>query len=74
MLHQFVTSTHTHREFVDVTARVQELVRQSRIADGMCLVYSPHTSAGVTINENADPDVLSDLLSYVEERSRAYRL
>jgi secondary thiamine-phosphate synthase enzyme len=67
MLQQFVTSTRARREFVDVTARVQDVVRQSQVADGVCLVYSPHTSAGVTINENADPDVLSDLLGAFDD-------
>jgi len=62
MLQQFVTRTRAHREFVDVTARVEDLVHHSRVADGLCLISSPHTSAAVTVNENADPDVLTDLL------------
>jgi secondary thiamine-phosphate synthase enzyme len=62
MLHQLSVPTSRHREFVDVTARVQAVVQASGIRAGICLVYSPHTTAGVTLNENADPDVLSDLL------------
>jgi len=41
---------------------VQSLVSDSRVDEGICLVYSPHTTAGVTLNENADPDVVTDLL------------
>jgi secondary thiamine-phosphate synthase enzyme len=54
--------TQRQRDFVDVTRQVQQAVRSSGVHDGMCLVYSPHTTAAVTINENADPDVVSDLL------------
>jgi secondary thiamine-phosphate synthase enzyme len=52
-----------HRAFVDVTAHVQTVVQRTGVGDGICLIYSPHTTAGVTLNENADADVLSDLLS-----------
>ena len=48
-------------QFVDVTAQVEKLVRESGVAQGVCYVYVPHTTAGVTINEHADPDVASDL-------------
>lgn len=48
-------------EFVDLTARVEAVVSQSGLMDGLCTVYVPHTTAGVTINENADPDVRRDL-------------
>jgi len=48
--------------FVDITAQVRDVIRESGVTDGLCLVYCPHTTAGITINENADPDVVSDLL------------
>lgn len=55
---------HTPAEgFVDITARVREIVRDSHIQQGMCQVFVPHTTAGVTINENADPAVVSDMLA-----------
>jgi secondary thiamine-phosphate synthase enzyme len=67
MLQQLRLETRTHRQFVNVTAQVAEQVRASGVDEGLCLVYSPHTTAGVTINENADPDVLADLLrAYVD--------
>ena len=50
------------RDFIDVTARVQSVVETASVADGICVVYSPHTTAAITINQNADPDVVADLL------------
>jgi len=54
--------TSKSEEIVDITARVREGVRTSGVAEGMAVVFVPHTTAGVTINENADPDVKADLL------------
>ena len=66
-LRQFSVQTRRHRDFVDVTDQVQRMVAASGVAEGMCLVYSPHTTASVTVNENADPDVVADLLrAYVD--------
>lgn len=48
-------------EFVDVTSRIQALLKEKGLNDGACLVYIPHTTAGVTINENADPSVMADM-------------
>jgi secondary thiamine-phosphate synthase enzyme len=62
VLQEFTVQTTNHREFIDITRQVQIRVTSSGIADGMCLVYSPHTTAAITINENADPDVVTDLL------------
>lgn len=47
--------------FVDITARVRQIVRESSVEEGLCVVYCPHTTAAITINENADPDVVRDL-------------
>ena len=49
-------------EFVDITSQVAEAVRESGVNEGLCCVYCPHTTAAITINENADPDVVHDLL------------
>ena len=51
---------------IDITDRVQEVVRESGVQTGLCQVYVPHTTAGVFINENADPDALSDVLARLE--------
>lgn len=59
----FEYSLSTDREgFYNVTRQVKEAVQKSGIANGICVVYNPHTTAGMTINENADPDVVKDLL------------
>ena len=51
---------------IEITDRVQQVVRESGVQTGLCQVYVPHTTAGVFINENADPDALSDILSTLE--------
>jgi secondary thiamine-phosphate synthase enzyme len=50
------------RDFYNITAQVREAVSKSGVTDGVVVVYCPHTTAGITINENADPDVVRDLL------------
>ncbi|GHT01819.1 hypothetical protein AGMMS50276_30700 [Synergistales bacterium] len=54
--------TTPKESFVDITPQVRELVTKSGVTDGVAVVYCPHTTAGITINENADPDVVHDLL------------
>lgn len=49
-------------DFYDITSQVREAVVKSGLADGIAVVYCPHTTAGITINENADPDVVRDLI------------
>ena len=58
----FVLRTRKKQEMVDITRQVADLVRQTGIADGMCLVYTPHATAALVINENADPNVCEDTL------------
>lgn len=53
--------------FINITAQVREYVRRSRIQQGICQVFVPHTTAGVTINENADPDVVADMLAALDQ-------
>ena len=54
--------THSQTEMIDVTALVQKQVTESGITDGVCIVFVPHTTAAVTINESADPAVKQDIL------------
>ena len=54
--------THKKEDLVDITQQVKETVSSSGIETGICCVYVPHTTAGVTINENADPSVKTDIL------------
>jgi len=53
--------TTSRQEFVDLTADLERLVAASGIKSGICVVSVPHTTAGVTVNENADPDVRADI-------------
>ena len=53
--------TSRRTQFVDITREVEQLVADSGVASGACLVYLPHTTAGIAINEHADPDVASDI-------------
>jgi len=62
MLKEITIPTSTHIQILDITSQVQKVVRESRIAEGLCCVFVPHTTAGVTINENADPSVKQDII------------
>ena len=68
--HAIVTEPVTTRqrsEILDVTDTVRRLARERKIRDGMAILYIPHTTAAVTINENYDPDVKHDLLKKLDE-------
>lgn len=54
--------THSKEELIDITSKIEQVVDASGIGKGLCCVYVPHTTAGVTINENADPSVKRDIL------------
>ena len=58
--------THSRVEMIDITAAVQKAIGEEKIEEGICLVYTPHTTAAVTINENADPDVPRDILAALD--------
>ena len=60
-MQELAVPTNTRSEFIDITAQVEEAVRAEGVAEGLCHVFVPHTTAGVTINENADPDVSRDV-------------
>ncbi len=66
MVFQYSLNTKS-QDFYNVTAKVSEAVRKSGIKEGICIVFCPHTTAGMTINENADPDVVSDLIFAMDE-------
>ena len=60
-MNEFSIRTHQRTEFIEMTSRVQEAVHAQGLEDGLVTVFIPHTTAGVMINENADPDVVRDL-------------
>ena len=59
--------TRERTELVDVTSEISRLVQKSGIDQGLCMVYVPHTTAGVTINESADPSVKTDMLMVLNQ-------
>jgi len=59
--------TRERTELVDITSEINRLVQKSGIEQGLCMVYVPHTTAGVTINESADPSVKSDILMVLNQ-------
>lgn len=63
----FNVPTRHHSQFVEITAEVQKVVTESKLQDGVCVVYVPHTTAGITINENADPDVVRDMIHALDK-------
>ncbi|SHF10954.1 MULTISPECIES: secondary thiamine-phosphate synthase enzyme YjbQ [Caloramator] len=59
---EFSLKTSKTEEFINITNFVREAVEKSGVKDGLAVVFIPHTTAGVTINENADPDVVRDMI------------
>lgn len=64
---EFSVSSRTRNQMIDITSHVSSIVRESGISNGDVIVYCPHTTAGITINENADPDVPHDILITLQE-------
>ena len=64
MIKQFTIKTSKRNEFIDITTMVQDIVGE--ISEGVATVFTPHTTTGITINENADPDVPRDILQKLE--------
>lgn len=58
----FTINTSKQEELIDITSKVQKILQELKISDGICVVFIPHTTAGITINENADPDVRGDIV------------
>lgn len=65
-MHAFAVKTARHSQFINIDAQVQDIVARSGVKDGVATVFVPHTTAGLTINENADPDVVADMLLILE--------
>ncbi len=61
-MEEIQVNTSRQTEMIDITSRVSSVVKKSGIQNGVCTVFVPHTTAAVTINENADPAVMRDIL------------
>jgi secondary thiamine-phosphate synthase enzyme len=66
-MEKFNIKTNKKEEFIDITAEVQSAVKKSKIDNGICYIYVPHTTCGLTINENADPSVRVDIISKLKD-------
>jgi secondary thiamine-phosphate synthase enzyme len=64
---QFTVRTNARSEMIDITGRIRALLKESKMRSGICHVFVPHTTAAVTINENADPDVPRDILMELDK-------
>ena len=67
MIRKLTVRTGARAEMIDITSMVRTAVRKSGVRDGICHVFVPHTTAAVTINENADPDVPRDMLMALDK-------
>lgn len=64
---ELLVTTRKKVELIDITARIEEIVKNSGLKEGICVVYVPHTTAGVTVNENYDPSVKYDIESMLSK-------
>jgi secondary thiamine-phosphate synthase enzyme len=62
MLKKFTLKTNTRDQMIEITHQVQEFITENNLQEGSAIVYCPHTTASITINENADPDVKQDMI------------
>ena len=67
MLKEISIKTSSHTEMINIDRRIADVVRGSGVQEGVCTLWVPHTTAGVTINENGDPDVVRDILNETEK-------
>jgi len=67
MIKEFSLSTPSRITFLDITQRVEKIVKESKVESGVCFVFVMHTTAAVTINENADPSVREDIIKALDK-------
>ncbi|MDD2891242.1 MAG: secondary thiamine-phosphate synthase enzyme YjbQ [bacterium] len=60
---EFILTTSAHQELIDITHEVKKIVQESGIQNGFCIIFIPHATAGVILNENADPNIKIDFLN-----------
>jgi secondary thiamine-phosphate synthase enzyme len=64
----FSVRTSKSIEFIDITREIRQYISEQGVSNGIVLVYTPHTTAGITINENADPDVTHDIEAFIKQK------
>ncbi|MFH1776233.1 MAG: secondary thiamine-phosphate synthase enzyme YjbQ [Candidatus Omnitrophota bacterium] len=63
----FEVSTRSRIEFIDITAKINQIIQKNSISEGICVIFVPHTTAAITINEKADPAVVKDIIKYLNK-------
>lgn len=66
-VYTFGVKTGQHTAMIEITSEVKKLVKDSGVKNGICVIYVPHTTAGISINENADPDVIRDFMMEMDK-------
>ncbi|NLK72110.1 MAG: YjbQ family protein [Clostridiales bacterium] len=66
LLFQYSIPTKSKQEFIDITEFISQSINESGVKNGHVLIYCPHTTAGITINENADPNVIEDMINALD--------
>ena len=66
-MNQFTVRTNSRFEMIDITGEIRSILKKSGIREGVCHLFVPHTTAAVTINENADPDVPKDIVAELDK-------
>lgn len=66
-MNEIAVQTNSRTEFIDITDAVQRFTQNKNLTDGIVTIFVPHTTAGITINENADPDVTADLETVLDD-------
>lgn len=61
-MQSFTVSSSKRQEIIDINEQVKEIVRKSKVKEGICIIYSTHTTASVLINENNDPNIMLDII------------
>jgi secondary thiamine-phosphate synthase enzyme len=64
---ELTIKTNKKTEFIDLTQKIQQLLQENKIQNGLCIVFNPHTTAGITINEGFDSNVEKDILNKLNE-------
>jgi len=67
MIEEFEIKTEKEQELIDITDKVKEMVSNSGTESGICIVYTPHATAGIIINENHDPSVCNDIINQLDK-------
>lgn len=67
MLEKLEIKTQKKVDLIDITSPIKKVIVKSGVQEGICIIFVPHTTAGVTINENADPDVIRDIIESINK-------